>query len=163
MMGRMDVSEVLLPGVGLRYEFTTSDGQHIGVVAHRGGDFEFVSYPAADPDEVHLLFRLTAEESDAITEILGAPRIAERFADLTREVPGLSSGQVEVTAHSPFAGRVLGETRARTRTGTSIVAVVRGEEVIASPGPDQILRAGDILVAIGTRESITGVERILAG
>jgi TrkA domain protein len=159
----MDVSEVLLPGVGLRYEFTTADGQHIGVVARRGGDFEFVAYPGPDPDEVRPLFRLSADEADGVAEILGAPRIAERFADLTREVPGLNSGQVEVTAGSPYAGRTLGETRARTRTGASIVAVVRGEEVIASPQPDQTLQAGDILVVIGTQHGITGVEHILAG
>ena len=34
----MDVKETLLPGVGLRYEFENSDGQRVGVVAHRGGD-----------------------------------------------------------------------------------------------------------------------------
>ncbi|MEV0051156.1 cation:proton antiporter regulatory subunit [Saccharopolyspora shandongensis] len=159
----MDVTEVLLPGVGLRYEFTTTDGQRIGVVARRRGDFDFVAYPGDDPDEVRLLFRLSEAEADAVTEILGAPRIAERFADLTREVPGLSAGQVEVTAGSPFDGRTLGETRARTRTGASIVAVVRGEDVIASPAPGQGLQAGDILVVIGTQQGITGVERILAG
>ena len=163
MMGRMDVTEVLLPGVGLRYEFTTADGQRIGVVARRRGDFEFVSYPEQDPDEVRVLFRLNATDAEAVTEILGAPRIAERFADLTREVPGLNAGQVEVTAGSPFDGRMLGETRARTKTGASIVAIVRGEDVIASPSPGQSLRAGDILVVIGTQQGITGVEHILAG
>ena len=158
----MDVTEVLLPGVGLRYEFTTEEGQRIGVVARRSGDFEFVAYSGDDPDAVLPLFRLGPEEADAVTEILGAPRIAERFADLTREVPGLNAGQVEVTAGSRFADRTLGETRARTRTGSSIVAIVRGEDVIASPGPEQRLRAGDILVVIGTQQGITGVEHILA-
>jgi TrkA domain protein len=159
----MNVTEVLLPGVGLRYEFTTADGERLGIVARRTGEFEFVAYAADDPDMVWQLFRLSAEEADTITEILGAPRIAERFADLTREVPGLNSGQVEVTASSPYAGRTLGETRARTRTGASIVAIVRGEDVIASPGPAQQLHTGDILVVIGTERGITGVERIVAG
>lgn len=159
----MDVTEVLLPGVGLRYEFSTEDGERLGIVARRTGEFEFVAYANDDPDLVWQLFRLSPDEADAISEILGAPRIAERFADLTREVPGLQAGQVEVTAQSPFAGRTLGETRARTRTGSSIVAIVRGEDVIASPGPAQQLNTGDILVVIGTREGITGVEHILAG
>jgi TrkA domain protein len=158
----MDVTEVLLPGVGLRYEFTLDEGQRLGVVALRTGEFEFVAYSGDDPDVCRNLFRLTAAETDAVTEILGAPRIAERFADLTREVPGLNAGQVEVTAGSAFAGRTLGETRARTRTGASIVAIVRAEDVIASPGPEQQLREGDILVVIGTQQGITGVEHILA-
>ena len=38
----MDVNEVLLPGVGLRYEFTNRDGERIGIVARRTGDFELV-------------------------------------------------------------------------------------------------------------------------
>ncbi|MFE7761038.1 cation:proton antiporter regulatory subunit [Streptomyces sp. NPDC057438] len=159
----MDVNEVLLPGVGLRYEFVNHEGDRIGVVAQRSGDFELVVYPCDDPDEAHSVLRLTSQEADTLAEILGAPRIAERFADLTREVPGLSAGQVEVRPGSPFADRALGETRARTRTGASIVAVVRGEDVIASPGPGQTLRAEDILVVIGTREGIADVERIVQG
>ncbi|QKV97363.1 cation:proton antiporter regulatory subunit [Streptomyces sp. NA02950] len=159
----MDVNEVLLPGVGLRYEFVNRDGDRIGVVARRSGDFEVVVYEGEDPDEARAVLRLTGEEADTLAEILGAPRIAERFADLTREVPGLSAGQVEVAAGTPFSGQPLGETRARTRTGASIVAVVRGEEVIPSPGPGQVLRAGDVLVVIGTHEGIAAVEQIVRG
>ncbi|MCT7356577.1 cation:proton antiporter regulatory subunit [Streptomyces sp. 15-116A] len=159
----MDVNEVLLPGVGARYEFVNHEGDRIGVVAQRSGEFELVVYPGDDPDEARPVFRLTGEEADTLAEILGAPRIAERFADLTREVPGLNAGQVEVRPGSPFVGRALGETRACTRTGASIVAVVRGEDVIASPGQAQTLRAGDTLVVIGTREGIAGVQRIVQG
>lgn len=157
----MDVNEVLLPGVGLRYEFTNADGDRIGIVARRSGDFEVVGYPADDPDEGDLLFRLTAVEADTVAEILGAPRIAERFADLTKEVPGLSAGQIAVPAGSGHAGRPLGHTRARTRTGASIVAIVRGDTVIASPAPDETLLAEDVLVVIGTHEGINGVRAII--
>ncbi|MFC6819412.1 cation:proton antiporter regulatory subunit [Nonomuraea dietziae] len=59
--------------------------------------------------------------------------------------------------------RPLGHTRARSRTGASIVAIVRGEDVIASPTPDEVLRAGDVLVVIGTRSGIAGVEKIIRG
>jgi TrkA domain protein len=160
----VDVTEVLLPGVGLRYEFVNADGDRVGIVARRTGDFEVVSYcDADDPDECVPLFRLTAEEADAVAEILGAPRISERFADLTREVPGLHAGQITVPATSPHAGQPLSNTRARTRTGASIVAVVRGERVIASPTPAEVLRAGDILVVIGTDTGIAAVRDIIQG
>ncbi|GGL58933.1 cation:proton antiporter regulatory subunit [Planomonospora parontospora] len=158
----MDVNEVLLPGVGLRYEFTNHEGDLIGVVARRTGDFEVVVY-GDDRDEARPVFRLNEEEAETLAQILGAPRIAERFADLTREVPGLESGRVELPDGSPYVGRPLGHTRARTRTGASVVAVVRGEEVIASPGPQEVLRAGDVLVVIGTDQGIADVTRILRG
>lgn len=157
----MEVKEVLLPGVGLRYEFDNSDGDRIGVIARRSGDFEFVVYGAADPDQARPVFRLTDEEAEALAQILGAPRIVERFADLTKEVPGLDAGQVEISPDSIFVDRPLGDTKARTRTGASIVAIVRDEEVLASPGPSELLRAHDILVVIGTEKGISGVQRIV--
>jgi TrkA domain protein len=157
----MEVKEVLLPGVGLRYEFDNADGNRIGVIARRSGDFEVVLYGAADPDQARPVFRLTDEEADALAQILGAPRLVERFADLTKEVPGLDAGQVEIVPASPFVDRPLGDTKARTRTGASIVAIVRDEEVLASPGPEEVLHAHDVLVVIGTEDGISRVRRIV--
>jgi TrkA domain protein len=160
----MDINEVLLPGVGLRYEFVTKQGVRVGLVALRSGDFELVQYDAEDPDEAFAMLRLETEEADAVAQILGAPRIAERFADLTREVPGLSAGQIEIRAGGPFVGRPLGDTRARTRTGVSIVAIVREDAVVASPGPEELLAAGDVLVAIGTEKGLSDLtELVTAG
>jgi TrkA domain protein len=157
----MDVTEVKLPGVGLRYEFDLAQGDRIGVVARRSGDFEFVLYSPDDPDQARPVFRLTEDEAEALAQILGAPRITERFADLTREVPGLRAGRIEIGPDSPYTARPLGDTKARTRTGASIVAIVRDEDVLASPGPEEILAAGDVLVVIGTDDGIAGIENII--
>ena len=158
----MDVHETKLPGVGLRYEFDNSDGKRIAVIAHRGGEFEvFVCKVPKDPDSAQRVFRLTGDEADALAQILGAPRMVESYADLTKEIPGLHSGQVPVGDGSPYAGRPLGDTRARTRTGASIVAVVRGDQVLASPGPDEVLEAHDVLVVIGTDDGIAAVRQLI--
>ena len=161
-MTSVDVNETLLPGVGLRYEFTNSDRDRISVIAHRSGDFEvFLCTTPADPDRAKRLFRLREGEAEALAQILGAPRMVESYADLTKESPGLEGGQVGVVAQSPFADRPLGETRARTRTGASIVAIVRGDEVLASPGPDEVLKVGDVLVVIGTADGIAAVRHLI--
>src|SRR6478736_5028402 len=160
-MNPMDVKEVLLPGVGLRFEFENRDGDRIGVVARRTGDFEVVVYPRDDPDQAQQVFRLTDEEAEALAQILGAPRIAERFTELTREVPGLEAGQVHIRPGSPFAERLLGDTHARTRTGASIVAIVRNEVVLASPGPAEMLHADDVLVVVGTEDGIAHVQQLV--
>ncbi|WP_163753488.1 cation:proton antiporter regulatory subunit [Mycobacterium botniense] len=157
----MDVKEVRLPGIGVRYEFTTRNGDRVGIVARRSGDFEVCLYPRDDPDQARPVFYLTDDEADAVAQILGAPRIAERFTELTREVPGLDVGQVDIEPGSRFVDRPLGETCARTRTGASIVAIVRDKNVIPSPAPTEVLRAGDVLVVIGTEEGIAGVEHII--
>ena len=157
----MDVKEVLLPGIGLRYEFKSHDGDQIGIVARRSGDFEVVVYARDDPDQARPVFHLTDEEADAVAQILGAPRIAERFTELAQDIPGIDAGQVRLKAASPFVDRPLGETRARTRTGASIVAIVRHETVLASPSPAEVLQADDVLVVIGTQDGITGVEQLI--
>ena len=157
----MEVTETLLPGVGLRYEFDNSDGDRIGVIAHRKGEFEVLVYAAKDPDRARRVFRLTGREADALAQILGAPRMVESYADLTKEIPGLEAGQIRIGPRSPYMGRPLGDTRARTRTGVSIVAIVRGEQVLASPGPEETLRADDVLVAIGTADGIAAVHQLV--
>ena len=159
----MDVIEVLLPGVGLRYEFTTASGTRLGVIARRDGSFELVRYSVEDPDTSIPLVSLTRQEAGAVADIFGAPRISERFADLTREIPGLGAATIQVPHSSRFDGQTLGDTKARTQTGASIVAIVRGEKVIASPTPTDVLFGGDSLVVVGTDAGIEGVRELVSG
>jgi TrkA domain protein len=42
----MDVKEVLLPGVGLRFEFENHDGDRIGVAGPQAGHFSATRDPA---------------------------------------------------------------------------------------------------------------------
>jgi TrkA domain protein len=55
---------------------------------------------------------------------------------------------------SPFAGRTIGDTGARTRTGVSIVAVLRAGSAHPAPGPEFGLRVADVLVVVGTPRGI---------
>lgn len=157
----MDVSETLLPGVGIRYEFHTTHGEQVGLVAHRDGRIDVMQYDTDDPDACSGMMTLTAAEAEMVAELLGAPRVAEKFASLTREIPGLESTPMPLEKDSTYIGHRLGDTRARTLTGASIVAIVRDKDVVASPSPDEILQVGDVLVAIGTDEGLAHLKRIL--
>lgn len=157
----MDLLETLLPGVGIRYELKTSAGPLLGVVVRRDGPVEIVVYEEKDPDRAHVVLHLNQDEADAVADILGAPRVTQRFADISREVPGLRSARLVVQPGSPYAGRPLGETRARTLTGCSIVAIVRDADVVAAPGPADLLQAGDILVVLGSEEGLEKLDAML--
>jgi TrkA domain protein len=157
----MDVSETMLPGVGIRYEFQTRSRQHVGIIVYRDGNSEFVEYARDDPDASSTLLEFDEDEAEVIAEILGAPRFARRLADLTREIPGLHSEPIRLPSTSAYVGKTLGETHCRTLTGASIVAIVRGEEVITSPLPDQLLLAHDVLVAIGTASGVRKVHALV--
>lgn len=159
----MDLVETLLPGVGIRYELATAQGVRLGIVVRREGSVEINTYDVSDPDSAQSVFHLTAEEANTLADVLGAPRLAERFADLSREVPGLRSGRFSLRAGTPYVDRPLGDTQARTRTGCSIVAVVRDNDVVTSPSPAEVLRADDVLVVIGSEQGLSELGARLAG
>ena len=48
----MDVEEIALPGIGLRYDFATRSGQRVGVVCHRNGRRDLVIYDLDDKQVV---------------------------------------------------------------------------------------------------------------
>lgn len=158
----MEFVETLLPGVGVRYDATTRGGSPISLVIGRGGDAEMVTYRRDDPDAVAYRLHLEAHESVALAELLGASRLSTRLADLSREVPGLSSARFEILPDTRYDGRRLGDSKARTRTGCSIVAIVRGDQVYAAPGPRAQLHAGDVIVAIGSEVGLADLGVILA-
>jgi TrkA domain protein len=159
----VEVEEVRLPGIGLRHDFQTRAGRRVGVVSHRTGRRDLVVYDVRDPDSCSEDVKLDIDEADALAELLGAPRIAERFASLREQVEELMVEQLRLEPGSPYAGRTLGDTQARTRTGASVVAVLRGDRVIPSPGPDFSFEPNDVVVVVGTREGIEAVARILGG
>jgi TrkA domain protein len=158
----VDLERTPLPGIGLQHVFTTARGRRVGVVSHRDGRRDLVIYRRDDPDSAAEAVVLSPEEANALAELLGAARIVERLAELHRQVEGLVSEQIPIMAGSAYDGRSLGDTRTRTRTGASIVAVVRDRDVIASPRPDFVFRAGDVVVAVGTAEGTAAVATILA-
>ncbi|TMR23878.1 cation:proton antiporter regulatory subunit [Nonomuraea turkmeniaca] len=158
----MEVEQTALPGIGLRHDFTTRAGQRVGVVSHRTGRRDLVIYDEDDPDRACQTVKLNDEEADALVELLGAPRIVQRLNQLHQQVEGLVSVQLPIPPGSPYAGRPMGEARVRTRTGASIVAVVRGGRVFASPGPDFVFHEGDVVVVVGSEDSTAEVADILA-
>jgi TrkA domain protein len=162
-MPAVDLEETLLPGVGIRYELKTRSGELLGVVVSRDGAAEISVYDRRDPDRATGILQLDPEEAEALAEVLGAPRLTQRFADLSREVPGLKSARIPIGSGSPFDGRTLGDTRARTLTGCSIVAIVRDADVVPSPAPGDHLRAGDVLVVIGSDTGLAQLDRRLSG
>ena len=157
----MDIERVNLPGIGMQHSVITSRGRRLGVVSHHTGRRDLVVYDKDDPDTTVVNVALTPDEANVFAELLGTARIVERLAELNRQVEGLVTQQIPIPVGSPYDGRTLGDTQTRTRTGASIVAVVRDREVVASPRPDFRFMAGDVIVAVGTADGTAAVASIL--
>jgi voltage-gated potassium channel len=75
-----------------------------------------------------------------------------------------SLGQVAITPGSPFVGRTLADAEIRSRTGALILAVRDAAgRFEPNPGTGNVLRAGDVLIAVGTGpqlEALAGVVTV---
>lgn len=149
-----EVTETQLPGVGVRYEYTSTEGDVIGVVCHHGGRRELMRYAKDDPDRAQSLLVLNVDDSRTLSELLGATQVAETMGAVEQRIEGLALDWIDIEAGSPLDGKTIGDGELRTRTGCSVVAVIRGDTNEPAPGPDFGLAAGDVVVAVGTSEGL---------
>ncbi|GGQ74555.1 potassium transporter TrkA [Streptomyces pilosus] len=159
MGGAARMGHTPLPGIGVRYDLATREGRRLSVIAHLDGSRTLNTYRTDDPDATALSLRMTAEEAGAVIDaVMPAHHSPNLLA--TAEL-GLVAERVELPAGSYWSGRRLGDTRMRTDTGVSVVAVLRRTEAVPSPGPDFRLAGGDTLIVIGTREGVGAAAGIL--
>ncbi len=158
-----DVDETQLPGIGIRYDFTTETGRRIGVLVHRTGRRDMFLYSAEDPDESAVTLNLSPDDARTVTELLGAARVAQHLAALQQQVAGISLAWITVDPSSGWANTSLGDAAVHTETGVSVVAILDGDDVTPAPGADDVLVAGATIVAIGTPEGLEALTQRLSG
>lgn len=156
-----EIQETSLPGVGVRHDFTTEEGGRLGVVHHRTGRKEVFLCTPEDPDSVAMSFNLSDDDSHVLAEVLGGSSIVASLSHLQQQIEGLAIDWLAVAPESPYSGRTIGEARIRTRTGVSVVAVIRDEDAFPAPGPEFVIEPSDTLVVVGTTEGINQVSDIL--
>lgn len=156
-----EVTETQLPGVGIRYEFSTEDGDRVGVLCHHGGRREVVVYDVRDPDVARTVVQLSASDSRTLSELLGATQVSEAIGAMQHQVEGLTLDWVEVAESSSLAGHTIADGQLRSRTGASLVAVIRDGTTEPAPGPDFVLQAGDVAVAVGSADALVQLRRAL--
>jgi TrkA domain protein len=155
------IEESALPGVGVRYEFNTDDGRRIGVVHHRTGRRELFVCEPDDTDAAVVNMSLSDEESHALSEALGGSTVVANLANLQQQVEGLAIDWLSIAPGSPYAGKTIADARIRTRSGVSVVAVLRSGETFPSPDPSFAIEPGDTLVVVGTPDGIKQTQEIL--
>jgi K+/H+ antiporter YhaU regulatory subunit KhtT len=78
-----------------------------------------------------------------------------RVVDPSTEEDSESVSLVEarVMEVSSRAGKTLAQIGFRQAYGSTVIGIRRGDEYIISPGPDESLEAGDVLLVMGTTDS----------
>jgi CPA2 family monovalent cation:H+ antiporter-2 len=131
-LGRLGVYEAVHPESEAGLELGRQALNHLGVGA---GEIQRFA------DEVRRELYAPITRQDSGDDLLAQLRRASR--EIETEWVRLPEGDTVV-------GKSIGELQIRSSTGASIVAVVRGEEVMPNPGPEVALRAGDLVGVLGT-------------
>jgi monovalent cation:H+ antiporter-2, CPA2 family len=133
-LGRLGVYEAVHPESEAGLELGRQALSHLGVAV---GDVERF----ADEVRRELYAPITRQGTDG-----------DLLSQLERVSRQIETQWVRLPENSPLKGRTIGELEVRTETGASIVAIVRGDLVLASPGPDGRFEPGDLVGVLGTPE-----------
>lgn len=156
-----DIQETQLPGVGVRHEFTTAGGERLSVVTHRSGRRELAVYDRSDPDVCRTFLHLSTDDTRTLGELLGASQVSEAVGAVQQQVEGLAIEWMRIPPGSAMAGTTIAQGQFRTRTGVSVVAVVRGGTTIPAPGPEHEFTEEDVVVAVGTPAGLQQLRALL--
>lgn len=83
------------------------------------------------------------------------------FPELKQHLPDSEIETIRINEGSPMAGKTLAEVGFRQKFGVTVLAVQRGKETITNPSGNTRLVSEDIVILIGTRNSIAGVSAMI--
>ena len=156
------VQETHLPGVGVRHEFDTETGQRVGVIVRRDGRRQIVVYDSDDQDACSSIMDLSPSDSRTMSELLGASQVTEAVAVVQQQIDGLAIEWIHLDGSSSAIGTTIRDGEYRTRTGASIVAVIRGDQSVPAPDPEFSFTEGDVIVAVGTVDGLHHLRTLVA-
>ena len=73
-------------------------------------------------------------------------------------LPEIEVDGFKIPDESSLAGKSIAELQVRRKTGATIIAVRRGADISANPGPEFTFRAGDIILFTGERETMNNAR-----
>lgn len=157
------VQETKLPGVGVRHDFQSENGDHLGVITHRTGRRDLIVFDRRDPDACGTAVRLEEEDCSTLVELLGGAQVTQGQVRLRQSVGGLTIDWLPIQANWSCATCPVGHRDLREHTGVTIVAVVRNGHTVPVPDSEFQLFPGDVAVVVGTPEGIDQAATLLQG
>jgi len=149
----MRFRETDLPGVGKRYTLELEGGGELTLIIYNTGRREIY---IVEEEEPTCVISLTEGEAKELGFLLAGttyqPVSPERMELIMKE---MVMEWVRVGERSNLLNKTIADAQIRKRTGASIVAIIRGGNMLVNPDPYATdIRGGDILVVAGTRPQI---------
>src|SRR5688500_17722364 len=159
----VDLRETRLPGVGVKYGFSLSEGGRLAVVLHNDGMREIYFFRHDHDEEPSVVIRLDDDEARQLGAVIGGayerPKIIE---DLEMALGELTIEWVPVPDNSPMIGKTLAECGFRAKTGITVIAILREPEPVSGAQPNDVVQIGDKLVTVGQLGQYPAFRKLLA-
>jgi K+/H+ antiporter YhaU regulatory subunit KhtT len=69
---------------------------------------------------------------------------------------------LRLRTNNPLVGKTLAEANLRGKAGVSVVAIMRGRELITNPEPEAILIANDLVGLVGNEGQLIAAQEVMA-
>ena len=160
-IGRPDVTEHELPGIGRRYDMAIEHSR-VTVVIHHSGRRDLYVFAGSDDDPV--VVSLADSQARTLGAILGGAYFKPAAVQEIEAVIGdILIDWVTLRPDSPGVGRSIADLEIRGRTRMTVAAVLRDGNAVIAPEPGQVLAASDQLVVIGRQEDLAGFVELVVG
>jgi len=157
----MQIKTTDLPGIGRRYSFKTVHGEQLTVILHHNGNREIYHFSRTNEDDPDFAIILTDEESRQLgTILLGVDYQPVSDDRVELFLKNVRLEWIRVEPESCLVNKRIIDSQIRTRTGSTIIGIQRGDTMIGSPDINEIILAGDVLLAIGNREQTKSLDNM---
>lgn len=160
----MKISVSQLPGIGQKILMKTAEDNMLVIIVHHTGKRELYFFDDADSDEADFAMDLTPDETrELAAQLLGATYQPADIDKIRMFKKQIIIDYIKLKENSSLVNKTIEESDIRNKTGATIIGIVQGEDVIAIPEPDTVLKAGDVLMSIGKDEQIAVLTEICKG
>jgi len=96
-----------------------------------------------------------------IAEMSLKPEVFDFVSSLMDISQDMEIGKFQIPKTSGIVGKTLYESKIRPKTGATILAIKKGNELLVNPGPDTVLDRDNIICAFGTKKQLEELKKIL--
>ncbi|AEF96687.1 potassium channel family protein [Methanotorris igneus] len=148
---------------------TNAENVFITLSAKRLNPNIYVVAKAEDGSAVDKLLKAGADRvvspnvigGSRIAEIALKPEVLDFVSTIMDDSYDMEIEKFCVCEGSEICGKSLYESQIRSKTGVTILAVKKGNDLIINPSPDVVVDKGDEIYAFGTKEQLEKLEKIL--
>lgn len=104
-----------------------------------------------------------AVRRDQYDTSVSSPEEHQVLVQLLHTARGMHIAWRSVPLGSPLVGHSLAEVDLRARTGASVIALIRDQQMLANPKSSTVFLADDLVGLIGEGDDVAAAERLIAG